>query len=108
MRFFIAVIDTQSRSGSSDEIAAIDIFNEKLQAGGHWVFACGIDSPSSAKVIDNRNNLGKITDGPLLQADEFVSGFWIIEVDNPSLALELATEGSRACNRRVELRPLLG
>jgi hypothetical protein len=29
-------------------------------------------------------------------------------VPNREIALELAARGSKACNRRVELRPLLG
>ncbi|NBQ01552.1 MAG: hypothetical protein EBU45_05955, partial [Actinobacteria bacterium] len=36
------------------------------------------------------------------------AGFWIIDVPNQEIALELAARGSKACNRRVELRPLLG
>jgi len=50
-----------------------------LIANGHREFACGIDGPSTSAVIDNRNG-----------------------------AQQLSTEGSKACNRNVELRPLLG
>jgi hypothetical protein len=54
MRFLLSVIDSASRTGSTDEMAAIDIFNEKLQNNGHWIFACGVDSPLTAKLVDNR------------------------------------------------------
>jgi hypothetical protein len=47
MRFLLSVIDSASRTGTTDEMAAIDIFNDKLQRNGHWIFACGVDSPKS-------------------------------------------------------------
>ena len=40
--FFIAVLDDASNSGSADEMAAIDVFNDMLRANGHWVMAAGI------------------------------------------------------------------
>lgn len=108
MRFLLSVIDSASRTGSSDEMAAIDIFNEKLQNNGHWIFACGIDGPTTATLIDNRKDLGAQSSGPYVSHDEYQSGFWIINAASHEEALALAHEGSKACNRKVEVRPLLG
>jgi len=108
MRFLLSVIDSASRTGSSDEMAAIDIFNEKLEKNGHWVFACGVDSPASANIIDNRADAAIVSAGPYVAHDEFQSGFWIISAASQEEAIELALEGSKACNRKVEVRPLLG
>lgn len=106
MRFLISVIDDTAGLASDDEMAAIDAFNDRLQADGHWVFACGLTDPSSATVIDNRAGAGKVTDGPLIDTPEHVSGFWIITAADRDEALALATEGSKACNRKVEVRAL--
>ena len=89
-------------------MAAIDQFNEKLKANGHWVIAVGIASTIEAATIDNRSGAGVVNSGSSLYGAEYMSGFWIIDVPNNDLALELANEGSKACNRKVELRPLLG
>ena len=48
------------------------------------------------------------TDGPYLESKEYIVGFWIIEAADLDVALRLARRGSKACNRRVELRPVLG
>jgi hypothetical protein len=48
-----------------------------------------------------------ITDGPLLDSDEYMSGFWLINAKSIEQAKELAVAGSKACNRKVEVRPLL-
>jgi len=101
------VIDSQTRSASGDEMAAIDKFNDDLRAAGQWVMAAGIGAPRSATVFDNRSGASQSTDGSLFDDDDFYSGFWVIEADSPETASELAQRGSRACNRRVELRPFL-
>jgi len=88
-----------------DEMAAINAFNDRLEAEGHWVFAGGLAAPSSATVIDNRGEEALFTDGPFLESKEYLAGFWIIEAADLDVALKLAVEGSKACNRKVELRP---
>jgi hypothetical protein len=108
MRFLIAVIDVATDTGTSDEMVAIDEFNEMLQSNNHWVFACGIGAPSTATVIDNRADAGVSTDGPLITSEEFMSGFWIVEAEDLDAVKILAAGGSKACNRKVEVRPLLG
>lgn len=108
MKFLISVIDDMTGSGTPEEMKAIDEFNDQLRVGGHWIFACGLASPAAATVIDNRGGAAVIADGSFIDSKEQFSGFWIIEAPNEELALTLAAEGSRCCNRKVELRPLLG
>jgi hypothetical protein len=48
-----------------------------------------------------------VTDGPFLESKEYLVGFWIIEAADLDEALKLATAGSKACNRKVEVRPFL-
>ncbi|MFM6978351.1 MAG: YciI family protein [Micrococcales bacterium] len=107
MRFIIFVIDDRTASGTSDEMAEIDAFNEKLEANGNWIYAAGIGRPTAAKLIDNRNGLGQVVAGSVFNAEDNYTGFWLIKAESREEALALAAEGSKACNRRVELRPFL-
>lgn len=107
LKFFLSVIDSVSGGASGDEIEAIDAFNARLVDNGQWVFAAGLGAPATATVFDNRDGQGVEQPGGYLESDEFVSGFWIIDVDSAKTARSLATDASRACNRRVELRPFL-
>ena len=84
------------------------MFNDRLVAEGHWVFTGGLGEPSTATVIDNRGEEAMFTDGPFLESKEYLAGFWIIEAPDLDVALKLAAEGSKACNRKVEVRPFLG
>lgn len=107
MKFLVNVIDGRSNSGTPEEGIAIDAFNERLRAGGHWVFAGGLADPTASTVIDSRRDEVIVTDGPFVETKEWAAGFWIIDAPDLDVALKLMTEGSRACNRRLEVRPLL-
>jgi hypothetical protein len=108
MRYLVSVIDDRTGSATPSEIAAIDAFNDRLDAEGHWIFAGGLASPTAATVIDNRDGEAVFTDGPFLESKEYLAGFWIIDAPDLDVALKLAAEGSKSCNRKVEVRPFLG
>jgi hypothetical protein len=107
MQYLVSVITDGVDLADPEEQAAIDVFNDRLQAEGYWVFAGGLAGPSASTVIDNRGQEAVITDGPFLESKEFLIGFWIIEAADLDVALKLAAEGSKACNRKVEVRPFL-
>jgi hypothetical protein len=109
MKYLLSVIDDPvSPAGTDAESAAIDEFNDRLVADGHWVFAGGLGTNATATVVDNRNGDVVVTDGPFAESKEHVGGFWIIQAPDLDVALRLAAGGSKACNRKVEVRPFLG
>lgn len=105
MQYLISVIDDKTGSATPDEMDAIVAFNKRVQAAGHWVFAGGLGAPSSCTVIDNTGDAAVLTDGPFLESKEYFAGFWIFEAPDLDVALKLAAEGSKHCNRKVEVRP---
>jgi hypothetical protein len=105
MQYLVSVIDDGAGLATPEEMAATSSFNERLVAQGHWVFAGGLAAPGSATVIDNRGDEAMVTDGPFLESKEYLAGLWIIEVADLDVALRLAAEGSKHCNRKVEVRP---
>jgi len=107
MQYLVSVIHDSADLATPDEMAAIDVFNDQLQAQGHWVFAGGLAGPGTATVIDNRGEAAVFTDGPFVESKEYIVGFWVMEAADLDVALKLAAEGSKACNRKVEVRPFL-
>src|SRR3954463_15815204 len=105
MQYMVSVIFDKAGMATPDEMAAIDVFNDRLVAEGHWVFAGCLGGPDTATVIDKRGEEALLTDGPFVESKEFLAGFWIIEAPDLDVALKLAAEGSKACNRKVEVRP---
>jgi hypothetical protein len=75
MQYLVSVIHDSADLATPDEMAAIDAFNDRIIAEGHWVFAGGLAMPSSATVIDNRGGETLFTDGPFLESKEYLVGF---------------------------------
>jgi hypothetical protein len=107
MQYLVSVIHDSADLATPAEMAAIDVFNDRLIAEGHWVFAGGLAGPSSSAVIDNRGEQPLFTDGPFVESKEYLVGFWVMQAADLDVALKLAAEGSKACNRKVEVRPFL-
>lgn len=94
-----------SEEEAESAMAATGVFNQKLVAEGHFVFAGGLGSAATATVVDGTGDKPVYTDGPYLESKEYLGGFWVIEAPDLDVALRLAVEGSAACRGKVEVRP---
>jgi hypothetical protein len=97
-----------SKEAMEESMADTSAFNERLQEQGHWVFANGLGSATTATVVDGQGAEPVFTDGPYLESKEYVAGFWIIEASDLDEALKLAAEASKVCRGKVEVRPFAG
>jgi hypothetical protein len=87
-------------------MAEVDAFNTALQETGAFLFAGGLQPPSSATTVDATSDSPTFTPGPFVEAEEYLGGFWIIEADNDDDAIEWTKRASRALGSRVEVRAL--
>ena len=108
MQYLFSVIHDSAGLATDDEMAAIDVFNERLQTEGYWVFAGGLAGPSSATVIDNRGGSAVITDGPFVESKEQMAGYFVVDCATPERAEEIAGRFPDARFAAVEVRPLMG
>lgn len=90
-------------------IAQVDRFNEEVQDAQRWVFAGGLCAPDTATIVHPSDAAELLlTDGPFIEAKEYLGGFWIIEVEDLDQALSWAQRAARACQSPVEVRPFQG
>ena len=85
--------------------AQVEKFNKSLQESGSWVFAGGLEAPSTATTVDATGGDTVVTDGPFLETKEQLGGFWVVEAPDLDAALALARDASAACMGKVEVRP---
>jgi len=72
-------------------------FNKELTDSGELVGGEGLAAPGEAKVVRaGRNGTPAVTDGPFPESKEFLAGYWIVEVDTPERAYEIAGRASAA------------
>lgn len=78
-------------------IAFMHQFNRELTEKGELVGAEGLAPPGEAKIVRaGKNGTPAVTDGPFPEAKEFLAGFWIVDVDRPERAYEIAARASAA------------
>lgn len=77
-------------------IAFMQQFTHKLKQAGELVGAEGLDSPERARLVRAGKDGKPVTDGVFPESKEFLAGYWIIEVDTPERAMEIAAEASTA------------
>jgi len=110
--------DYQINNWSPDDFKAhmafMHQFNEALTSAGEFVDAQGLASPGEARIIRAGTNGEPITDGVFPEAKEFLAGFWIIDVDKPERAYEIAAKASAApgpggtpLNMAIEVRQVM-
>jgi hypothetical protein len=80
-------------------------FNQQLRDEGAWVFAGGLQPPSTAKVVRKDGSDVLDTDGPFAETKEHLAGVWIIEAKDLDAALAWAARATDACWGPVEVRP---
>ena len=92
MQYLVSVIFESDGRATAEEDAAIDVFNDRLQAEGYWVFAAGLGSPDTATVIDNRDGEAVFTDGPFVETKEALGGYYVVEAADLDEAIALAKQ----------------
>jgi hypothetical protein len=93
--------------GDELEIIARDLaaLRDELQSAGAWVFAGGLEAPDTARVIHPRREKMPMTDGPYVEAKEYIGGVTIIEAANLDEALDWGRKLARATTLPIEVRP---
>src|SRR4051794_31454892 len=89
-------------------------FARKLGASGELVAAEGLGGPEQARLVRAGSDGKPITDGVFPESKEFLVGYWIVDVESPERAFEIAAEASAApgvggkpLNMAIEVRQVM-
>ena len=95
-------------------IAFMMEFSRKLRAAGELVSTEGLASPVQAKLVRAGKDGALITDGVFPESKEFLAGYWIVDVESPERAYQIAAEASAApgpggapLNMPIEVREVM-
>jgi len=88
--------------------------NKKLREAGEFVGAEGLSGPDQATLVRAGKDGAPITDGVFPESKEFLAGYWIVDVDSPARAYQIAAEASTApgpggapLNMAIEVREVM-
>jgi len=87
--------------------------NDLLIKSGEFVYAEGLDSPSTAKTVRGTDGQVVATDGPYLETKEVLAGFWVVDCESEERVLEIAARlsrcpgaGGKIMDDPIEVRPV--
>jgi hypothetical protein len=104
----------------AEDLKAHIEFMKRLSKGladaGELVGAEGLAAPGQAKLVKaGKGGATVVTDGPFPEAKEFLAGYWIVDVDSPQRAYDIAAGASAApgrggapLNMPIEVRQVMG
>ena len=108
-------IDEWSPDDFKAHMAFMHDLDRELNQAGEWVDGQGLAAPAEAKLVRAGKDGAPATDGPFPEAKEFLAGFWIVEVDSPERAYQIAAKASAApgpggapLNMPIEVRQVMG
>ena len=90
-------------------------FAKELGDAGELVGAEGLAAPAQARMVRaGKGGAPEVTDGPFAEAKEFLAGYWIVDVEGPERAYEIAARASAApgpggapLNMPIEVRQVM-
>jgi hypothetical protein len=91
----------------ADAIAKQDAFNEEFADTGELLGAYGLSDETMAKTVRVRDGVPAVTDGPYVEAKEFIASFYMLDVPDEARALEIAAQIPFATHNAVEVWPVL-
>jgi hypothetical protein len=80
---------------------------QDLQAKGQYLGAAPLQPIATAKSVRIRDGKQTATDGPFAETREVLGGFYLIDVSNLDVAIEVAARTPGAKVGTIEIRPVL-
>jgi hypothetical protein len=88
-------------------IRETDALNAELAASGELIGAYGLADQVQARTVRIRDDVPAVTDGPYIEAKEYLASFTIVDCEGLERALEIAAKNPAAVYGQVEVRPIL-
>jgi hypothetical protein len=109
MKYLVLIFGTADNpwTGSDEDVAALHglmALKDELAASGELVSSEGLSLPEDGRVVQIRDGVKVVTDGPFTEAKEQLAGYFMIEVPGDERAQQLAARVAAVVHDRVELR----
>jgi hypothetical protein len=86
----------------------LGILEQDMKSAGAWVVSGRLHEPGTATVVRMADSEVVTTDGPFVEAKEYLGGFYIIQAKDLDAALAWASRVTEAIKVPIEVRPFAG
>lgn len=102
-----AIWETLSKEEIEGLMGEAETIMKELTDSGEWVGGQALADPSQTKTVKVRDGAPATTDGPFLEAKEYLAGYCVIDCETPERAVEIAARWPDARLCAMELRPIM-
>jgi hypothetical protein len=99
-----AALPEAEQKGLMDEYGT---FSKEIVDSGEFVSGDPLADISTARTVQVRGGRTDVTDGPFVETKEYLAGYYVVEVETPERAAELAAKIPDARYGAVEVRPVM-
>ncbi|NRQ36125.1 YciI family protein [Nonomuraea sp. NN258] len=92
----------------ADVMAEVDALMKELAETGELAGGQALAEPSESRTVRVRDGVPAVTDGPFLEAKEYLAGYLIVECASVERATEIAARWPDARLCAMEVRPIIG
>ena len=84
-------------------------FMKSIQESGEFIATQALGDPSMSATVRGTGGVPAVTDGPFLEAKEFMGGYYLVDVESKERAVELATQipDVKFSGLAIEVRPIM-
>ncbi|MEQ7123827.1 YciI family protein [Actinopolymorpha sp. B11F2] len=84
-------------------------FMKTIQESGEMISTHALADPSNTSVVSTRGGVPAVTDGPYLEAKEYMGGYYLVDCETKERAVELAgmIPDTKVEGLAVEVRPVM-
>lgn len=111
----VSTYQTWTRADADAHMAVLKTINKDLTESGELVGVEGLGGPDQARLVRGLKGGVPVTDGIFPESKEFLLGYWMVDVNSPERALEIAGRISAApgpggvpTNMPIEVRQVMG
>src|SRR5690242_13649301 len=102
-----AVWDTLPEAEKTAVMGAHEAFQQPIRDSGELVGFAALADPASSRTVRVRDGVPAATDGPYLEAKEFLAGYYAVDCETRARAEELAAQIPDARYTAIEVRPVM-
>jgi hypothetical protein len=84
-------------------------FMKTIRESGEFIGTQALADPANSVTVRGSGGVPAVTDGPFLEAKEFMGGYYLVDVESKERAVELAKQipDAKLSGLAVEVRPIM-
>jgi len=104
-----AVLEALTEEERNSIGAGHEDFMKTIRESGEFIGTQALADPATSVTVRGTGGSPAVTDGPFLEAKEFMGGYYLVDVESKERAVELAKQipDTKISGLAIEVRPIM-